>query len=69
MTICAANGFIYRNSINGADILTQCKTNCLPYDRWTSETFCLLQFSVPIAFEIYVDWAGPHHLLQNLDRT
>ena len=44
MTICAANGFIYRNSINGADILTQCKTNCLPYDRWTSETFCLLQF-------------------------
>ena len=42
--ICEKNSFLLRNQITGTEILDRCNINCLPYDRWSSEAFSLLQF-------------------------
>lgn len=52
-TICANNGFIETNAINGDAILKLSNINCLPYDLWTSQTFFLLQFKSKFHFRRY----------------
>lgn len=49
--ICANNGFIEKNSINGEEILRISNINCLPYDLWTAQTFYLLQFKSKYHFQ------------------
>jgi len=51
--ICLENGFIEKNSINGEEMLKLSKTNCLPYDLWTSQTFFLLHFKSKFHFQRY----------------
>lgn len=50
---CEENGFFKTNSINGEEVLRISGVNCLPYDRWTSQTFFLLQFKSKSHFRQY----------------